>query len=183
MFEKYLIEICSPTLASLKTASLFSYRYQSEKELRQTVMYWNMQMRKKGIKIAVLRVDDVRALIYIYREAYLARDFSKPEVAGLLRYFGYEASDIDKAIGHLRERLSDIDDFPHEIGLFLGYPVKDVIGFIIHKGSHSKYTGFWKVYGDKAEALKIFAMFDKCTRVYVNLWNQGRSIEKLTVAT
>lgn len=183
MFERYLVEICSPTLASLKTASLFSYRYQSMEELQQTVFYWNSRMKKKGVKITVLRTDGVRALVYIYREAYLARDFAEPGVARLLRHFGYEAGDVDRAIDHLRKRLAGFQDFPHEIGLFLGYPVKDVIGFMVHKGSHSKYTGFWKVYGDEAEALKVFAMFDKCTRVYVSLWNQGRSIEKLTVAT
>ena len=31
--ENYLIEHCSPTLASLKTANLFNYMYDSEAEL------------------------------------------------------------------------------------------------------------------------------------------------------
>ena len=112
----------------------------------------------------------------------LSNDFQKPGVAQLLRHFGYESIKVEEAIEHLKERLIDIEDFPHEIGLFLGYPVKDVAGFLFYKGSHCKCTGCWKVYDNELEALRTFAMFDKCRKIYVNLWNQGRSIMKLTVA-
>ena len=73
--------------------------------------------------------------------------------------------------------------FPHEIGVFLGYPLQDVIGFIENKGMNSKYTGLWKVYGDRDESMKMFAKFRKCTDVYGELWRSGRrSIMQLTVA-
>ncbi len=182
MFEKYLVENCSPTLASLKTANLFSYTYPSIAELNETIQYWNNQMKEKGVKLTVLRVNGATALVYVYREAYLSNDFQKPGVAQLLRHFGYESIKVEEAIEHLKERLIDIEDFPHEIGLFLGYPVKDVAGFLFYKGSHCKCTGCWKVYDNELEALRTFAMFDKCRKIYVNLWNQGRSIMKLTVA-
>ena len=32
--------------------------------------------------------------------------------------------------------------FPHEIGLLLGYPVEDVLGFIRHQGKNYLYTGY-----------------------------------------
>ena len=72
--------------------------------------------------------------------------------------------------------------FPHEIGVFLGYPIEDVIGFINNKGCNFKCCGYWKVYGDKEKAIKEFARYDKCRMIYTKLWNQGRSILKLTVA-
>lgn len=32
--------------------------------------------------------------------------------------------------------------FLHEIGLLLGYPVEDVLGFIRHQGKNYLYTGY-----------------------------------------
>ncbi|MBP3476855.1 MAG: DUF3793 family protein [Lachnospiraceae bacterium] len=182
MFEKYLIENCAPTLASLKTANLFSYTYPSIAKLQETIAYWNKRMTDKGVTFTVLRVNSATALVYVYREAYLHRDLQKPGVAQLLRHFGYDSMETEEVLEQLRIRLQEQDEFPHEIGLFLGYPLQDVIGFMKYKGSNCKCTGCWKVYGDELEASRIFAMFDKCRKIYVNLWNQGRSIMKLTVA-
>ncbi|MBO5474806.1 MAG: DUF3793 family protein [Lachnospiraceae bacterium] len=182
MFEKYLVENCAPTLASLKTANLFSYTYPSIAKLQETIADWNKRMADKGVTLTVLRVDGAAALIYVYREAYLQRDLHKPGVAQLLQHLGYEGTETQEILRTLRARLEGNGEFPHEIGLFLGYPLQDVTGFMTYKGSNCKCTGCWKVYGDELEASRIFAMFDKCRKIYVNLWQQGRSIMKLTVA-
>ena len=55
MFEEYLITHCSPTLASLKPASLFLYRFSSGEELYESVAVWDAQFQKKGIRITILR--------------------------------------------------------------------------------------------------------------------------------
>lgn len=47
MFEEYLITHCSPTLASLKPASLFLYRFSSGEELYESVAVWDAQFQKK----------------------------------------------------------------------------------------------------------------------------------------
>ena len=82
---------------------------------------------------------------------------------------------------HLAKRLSDSAEFPHEIGLFLGYPIVDVIGFIHNKAQNYKYCGLWKVYGDTEQAQKIFELYKKCERIYYEKWSSGRDIERLTV--
>jgi hypothetical protein len=43
------------------------------------------------------------------------------------------------------------DDFPHEIGFFLGYPIKDVFGFMGLCDLPLVGNGPWKMYG-KLEA-------------------------------
>lgn len=47
-------------------------------------------------------------------------------------------------------------DFPHEIGLFLGYPLEDVQGFIENRAEGYKCVGCWKVYGDEEYAKQEF---------------------------
>lgn len=78
--------------------------------------------------------------------------------------------------------LSEGREFPHEIGLFLGYPIEDVKGFIENKAECAKCVGCWKVYGDEEKAQKAFDKYKKCERVYRQQWSNGRPLVKLTVA-
>ena len=108
----------------------------------------------------------------------------KPGVLHFLERYGYLSTDADEAIIHLKERLSNLEGegFPHEIGIFLGYPLGDVIGFIENAGRNFKCSGCWKVYCNECEAVKLFAKYKKCRDVYLRLWQQGRSVLQLTVA-
>ena len=73
------------------------------------------------------------------------------------------------------------EDFPHEIGVILGYPIDDVLSFIENKGKNSIYSGYWKVYHNKNRALKEFEKFDKCRKEYITLFNNGNKVEDLCV--
>ena len=112
----------------------------------------------------------------------LQEDLKQEKTWELLKKCGYTCCDVKYSIAHLKERLRNLNNFPHEIGLFLDYPVEDVIGFIENKGDNFKCCGYWKVYGDESAAVKQFARYDKCRLIYTKLWNAGRSILKLTVA-
>ena len=72
--ERYLIESCAPTLASLKTASLFSMPFETEEELECQLTYWNTQMKTKGIRLQVMRRKGGRALIYVCRISQLLKN-------------------------------------------------------------------------------------------------------------
>lgn len=87
-----------------------------------------------------------------------------------------------QCIVHLMDRLAAREGFPHEIGLFLGYPPEDVRGFIENNAKCSKCVGAWKVYGDERAAKRLFAKYEKCTNVYVRQHANGNTIERLTVA-
>ena len=181
--EKYIIENCAPTLASLKTANLFSYVCLSPLELKAYITCWNQLMEGKGISMCMLRYREHTALIYVYREVFLRKDLDKPGVREFLYGLGYENKGIGYMLGKLKERLAEGLNFPHEIGLFLGYPLGDVIGFVENSGKSYIYAGCWKVYCDAAKAVHTFQKFKKCTEVYVRLWSQGRkSVWQLTVA-
>ena len=180
--DEYLIAYCSPTLASLKTANLFTCRISEEEELSKQVSLWNEAFRGKGIELISLKSEKGMNLIYVCRKDRLREDLGKEGVAAFLSSYGYRSTDAEKAIGRLRERLSSSDGFPHEIGLFLGYPLSDVKGFIENRGKNAKCTGFWKVYGDETAAKKCFAAFHKCRRIYSELWKTNRkSLAELAV--
>lgn len=82
----------------------------------------------------------------------------------------------------LSRRLCCEADFPHEIGVFLGYPLYDVVGFIENAGRNFTCCGCWKAYGDPSAAQRHFAQLNKCTTVYLRLFRSGTPIQRLAVA-
>ena len=147
----------------------------------------NELFRRKGIRVMSLRYRDGKALLYLYRPRRLQKDLEHGTARQLLERFGYPTGNgkyimQNYCIAHLTERLCAEHDFPHEIGLFLGYPPEDVRGFIDDGSRACKASGYWKVYGDVQEAEKLFGKYRKCTGVYLRCWRNGTPVEKLAVA-
>ena len=181
MPDEPVIRHCAPTLASIKTANLFSCKYESREELYASIRSLNRRLSGKGLRILPLKCRDGRALIYVYRPNRLFQDLTDASASELLRACGYECCGTNRCIVRLIERLQEGDAFPHEIGLFLGYPPEDVEGFI-YRRSEAKYTGYWKVYGDVESAQRTFQRYRRCTDSYLKQASRGLEIERLTVA-
>ncbi|MGN0642432.1 MAG: DUF3793 family protein [Huintestinicola sp.] len=102
-------------------------------------------------------------LMYVYSEKLLSKRLVDNAVRSVLAEYGYaENLSLEEYLDRLSKRIGDSENFPHEIGIFLGYPVEDVVGFIENKGDNFKLCGAWKVYGSVENAKRIFSNYDKC---------------------
>ena len=183
MLEKALIMHCSPTLAGLKSANIVNYTYDTLEDLHHSLEKCRKKLEPKGVSLRLLKTTDTKALVYVYRKRRIQEDLKKENVFNFLSNYGYETDNVEYCIERLTSRISSQSDFPHEIGLFLSYPLEDVKGFIKHKGQNCRCVGCWKVYCNECEARKTFAKFDKCKNVYCDLFCRGlRSLQQLTVA-
>lgn len=180
-FEKSLACYAAPTLAGMKSAGLFSFPAQAAHPLQEEICRWQQALAPRGISIRLLRVRQGRALVYVYREALLARDLSAPGVVDFLRRCGYPPGRLEEYLACLCERLRRSSAFPHEIGIFLGYPLEDVMGFITHAGQNYTCAGCWKAYGDAGKAKALFAKYKKCTTIYSRAHERGAALTRLTV--
>ena len=178
MSDEILIRHCAPTLASIKTGSLFTSRFETEEAMRGSLRMLNQRLRGKGVYAIPLRFRGGVGLIYLYRPHRLEKDLQRQEVVRLLADLGYAEGTPAAQLRDLAQRLRSTDAFPHEIGLFLSYPPEDVAGFIRAPGE-AKYTGIGKVYGDVAAAQRTFARYRRCTSRLMHRWQQGSSIEQL----
>ncbi len=183
MPEELLIRHCAPTLAGIKTSNLFGCRYDSREQLLDDVRDLNNRLRAKGLRVLPLQYRKGYALIYLYRPDRLEKDLEDIDACRLLEDRGYDCDSPSRCLAHLMERLRQAgqQNFPHEIGLFLGYPPEDVEGFIAHQAQDSKCVGVWKVYGDADRAKAQFDAYQKCTDEFFRLWDKGASVEQLTV--
>ena len=112
---------------------------------------------------------------------YAKEDFSDEKTQIILKCKGYDCTNLSQCICRLIQKLQSDPDFPHEIGLFLGYPAEDVKGFIENKAACSKCSGCWKVYGDEQAARILFKKYKKCTEIYCRRWKSGVAVEQLTI--
>ena len=68
--------------------------------------------------------------------------------------------------------------FPHEMGLILGYPIEDVIGFIENEGKNYLCNGYWKVYHNAPAKQRVFDNYKKATETIIKLVSSGVSVRK-----
>ena len=182
MCEEDIIRYCAPTLAGMKTGSLFACRYPCKALLQKEVRSLNRRLVGKGLRVLPLNYKKNRALLYFFRPDMLKQSLRTSLACQLLEQRGYPCENLDRCIIRLMEQLRAAQEFPHEIGLFLGYPPEDVKGFIEQRALNSKCTGCWKVYGNREEAEQTFDRYKKCTDCYLRNWKQGKSLETLTVS-
>ena len=181
MSEDMIIRHCAPTLAGLKTGNIFTAEFQTKEDLDRDLLHLNEILNDRGLRVTLLRARCGRALVYVYRPGKLQQDLSRSEARSILEECGYTEALQENCVARLKDRVCLCADFPHEIGLFLGYPPEDVRGFIASGGRNSKACGYWKVYGDPEAARRQFERFEKCTGVYLRCLRRGISLRKLAV--
>lgn len=173
-----VVRHCAPTLAGLKTGSIVSCE---PEQALEWIGDTRELLRARGLNAALVCRCGARALLLIYRERQLARELSEPEAARFLAALGYEAPDVARCVARLRERFLE-SGFPHEVGLFLGYPLEDVVGFIDNQGRDYKCCGCWKVYANEEQARRAFLSYNDCTRRMMKNYQRGVGLSSLIAA-
>lgn len=184
-FETALVQQCAPALAGLKPANLFRWVEPDAAAMYRTVAKWQAALQPSGVSIRILKECPKTSafLIYVYRQARLEQILAGRAEQAYLRSAGYTGvCGCDACLAQLSLRLCCDGDFPHEIGIFLGYPLEDVVGFVKNKGKNYTCCGYWKCYGDPVSAQDRFARFRKCTEVYLRCFRSGTPITRLAVA-
>ncbi len=184
MSDEMVVAHCSPTLAGLKTGSLFACPMESREALNRSLRRLNAQLVPRGVRILPVKYLRDRILIYMYRPGRLQADLHDAAAAEILAEKRYPAhGSADRCVAELIRRLNCSTEFPHEIGLFLGYPSEDVAGFMRLGARRAKLVGAWRVYGDAEAAQKKFALYKKCTRLYRAAYGKNHSLDRLVVSS
>lgn len=184
-FEAVLVEQCATTLAGVKPASLFRYQGADQRQSREAAARWAKELAPYGITVRILKVcpQTGACLIYLYRAGWLRSILSEPSNRAFLARQGYQADqDWPDLLRQLARRLCLEREFPHEIGVFLGYPLEDVVGFIENHGRNYTCCGYWKAYGDPETAQRRFDQYRRCTAACKERFRRGAEITQLIAA-
>jgi len=175
MLEGYLMKHAAPTLAGVKCGSLFKISLDSD-TLHQQMSRMNSVLNHHNVRVIVLRSSDREHLVYAFRPSMLSDSLSDDRIFSFLSENGYDTSNVNHLVISLKKKIEYMKGLVHEIGIFLGYPIEDVIGFIDNKGRHYKCSGCWKVYGDVCFAQNLFCKIRECRRRYDHMYQQGITI-------
>lgn len=178
-FERTLAWLCAPSLAGIKPADLISFCPGAGEEADLPARYDRM-LAPRGIRVRELCRCARGCLLLVYRPDRLAVRLAEPRVRELLSRAGYPAQgDLEALLAVLARRLGQGGPFPHEVGLFLGYPPEDVEGFCRHGGRNYKLSGPWKVYGHVEEAKVRFETFRRCRDTLYRHVEEGRTLAQI----
>ena len=164
---------CAPVISGIKISNLLTIPAKSLRELSAV-------LKKTELSFRILYPGRERLVILIYRETELKEYLEREEVMAFIYKCGYETSDISKIFPVFVKRYMRYmelkQDFPHELGLFLGYPIEDVEGFIKENGKNYLYSGYWKVYKDAELKIRLFKNYERVQTEIVRLLYEGLDI-------
>lgn len=175
--EETLAFHCAPALAGIKPANLISCSLSEYPALDEELGRLNRELNVCGIFFHPLCRCAGRVMLLVYRRKAMERHLSDQRICAYLRREGYPAFSLDAALTTLQRRLEASGDFPHEMGIFLGYPPEDVEGF--RRGGRCKLCGYWKVYGNEQRAKELFDRFTRCRENLCAKVRNGTSIIQL----
>lgn len=182
MFESLIGYYCGPALAGIKPSNIVSLKRNKDTDVNQYIETLNRQLNKKDIYIEILNDKESCVLVMVYRKCVLENHLNNKDMNEFLQSCGYPGrAALKDYIRFLRKRLSE-NSFPHEIGVFLGYPLNDITGFINHRDDGCLLTGEWKVYGDVKKAEELFLRYKRCRAALKKRIESGYTLAQIFCA-
>ena len=170
---------CAPLITGMKISNLFSIGLDDYKAMYDI-------LENSGISVYQMGLLDGRVLFLLYQENQLTSYLSRKDVAELLTRFGYDNVTpdciLDTCCRRYQKYMLEKKDFPHELGLILGYPPEDVEGFMEYGGRNYKPNGYWKVYSDEYRARTLFERYTKCRDAVCRRLMSGYTLGQLFAA-
>lgn len=149
---------CAPVIKGIKASNLVVVQKDGWQQIKDILL-------NNGVEVLVLCRLENRDVLFLFRKELLEARLKDKAIQTFLLEYGYDRFSLREVLNKLKERYCDYalkrSDFPHEMGIFLGYPIWDVEGFIENKGGHCLYSGYWKVYANPDWARRLFKVYDQ----------------------
>ena len=177
--EKFLIYNASLVISGVKPSATITIKKDNDNLYDKWIKYGISFLKKIDIQYINLRECSNALIILIYSEEKLSNYIFKEENKRFLRQLGYsEENDMREYLEILKRRYKEFN-CPHELGIFLGFPLNDVKDFMNCKDKKCLSCGYWLVYNNLQEAQEIFSKYDKVKAHTVNYILSGDSSQEV----
>lgn len=167
---------CAPLLTGLKISNLLTVSKAHRNEVIRL-------FRDTAVSCFLLYESEEKVTFLLYSREKLERYLRQKDVRELMEHFGYQGMVLGLILRKVALRygahMEEKADFPHEIGLLLGYPTKDVSGFIENEGKNFLYIGYWKVYSDLSECMRVFAGYNWAREKVIQMFSGGMGVRNI----
>lgn len=185
-FARTFVRSAAGVIGGQKPAALFSLRSASAPssscELAEVIDVYARELARYGLVLLVLGQVRDRIMFLAYSERAVAQLLMRPENRKLLAAYRHPTRSSAGLMGSLARRLvayyrRESAGFPHELGLVLGYPLEDVLGYL--HGGRETCRGPWRAYGDEAVARRLFERLERCEAQLKRRYAAGASLATL----
>lgn len=157
---KYLLVKTAPVLYGVKPSILL--RLNNCPKLRHVGHYQTFCRRQEEIlrqlrlDCRIMKRDENNIQILFYQPRQLREHLERSVHRRFLDRHGYlGCRDMESCLTELQRRFVR-SDFPHEIGIFLGYPLKDVAGYMYKcRDCVNIPRGLWRVFGNPEISARV----------------------------
>jgi hypothetical protein len=146
---KWLVETLGPVILGAKPAEIISYP-KFDCMRCEKIQAIDMGF-EKAIKIKYLKIpqENGQMKIIFYDPVHLSDVLMDKRNRNFLVSIGYPTNGTMDAYLKILSGKIKSGICPDEIGVFLGYPLKDVIGYMGHPSLKLTKVQYWRVYGDE----------------------------------
>ena len=124
-----------------------------------------------------LKVEEASSLVLFYDPQALAAALDEPHNRRWLVRMGYPAEGTAEDFLHELVRRARGKTLPHEVGVFVGYPLKDVIGFVRRLPATPLHNGPWRIYGSAVESLRRMRLYARVEAWAARALSEAPSLE------
>jgi hypothetical protein len=170
---------CSEVLAGVKPANLISLVNRTRPCGRNLFQLWQTMQQQAvkrlvGLDFLVLQTKDRALMLLCYDKSQLNNHLDHAGIRTLLHKAGYHRdATLNSLLDELKRRVADQGSFPHEIGLFIGYPAKDVAAFMGLIKLPFTCQGPWKIFGNPDQSLCLAEQYRCCRTTMTKLLASG----------
>ncbi len=164
-------------LAGIKPANLIRIANRTQPCGRNLYRLWQRfgtkMLKGSALNFYVLRSSSTEHLLLFYDRDLLQRRLSGRTGAAFLRRCGYrQPGSLEDCLRQLRQRFKE-ESIPHEVGIFLGYPLKDVTAFMGWTDRPASCQRDWKIFGKTHRSVALAETFAHSRTMMIEALQQG----------
>ena len=159
LYIKRILEMLGAVILGSKPAEIINVPGSKEDKkikLSQIEAFFSNCSR---ITYRIITTHDGGKRVLFINEKSMEKVLVNKRCINLLKFVGYSSDyELNDYVDELVFRLQS-EEFPHEIGVFLGYPLKDVLGFMGYGKNELVEVKNWRIYGDKEISYEVYNNF------------------------
>ena len=159
LYIKRILEMLGAVILGSKPAEIINVPGSKEDKKIKLSQIESFFSNCSRITYRIITTHDGGKRVLFINEKSMEKVLDNKRCINFLKFVGYPADyQLNDYMDELVFRLQS-EEFPHEIGVFLGYPLKDVLGFMGYGKNELVEVRNWRIYGDKEISYEVYNNF------------------------
>jgi hypothetical protein len=165
----FLVESLAPLVLGIKPSELLNVSLKND-EWRN---FKTVLTQKENLQLEEIRELNGRLQVIFYRKEILDSVLKQKQIYDFLVSMDYPKKySVEVYLRILKQKLM-MSQFPHEIGIFLGYPLKDVLGFMGILPLPYRRTQGWRIYGEEMPSDELYIKYSEARHIMRKIALEG----------